>query len=92
MNLVDRYRVELSQRAAKQLKGLDRTTQVRLVKTIQLLADHPRPPAARALAGQPGYLRVRVGDYRIVYSVNDGVLLVLVLAVGHRREIYRRLP
>ena len=45
----------------------------------------------RALTGHPGYLRVRVGDYRIAYTVDDGRLLVLVLAVGHRRDVYRDL-
>ncbi|HEU4701168.1 MAG TPA: type II toxin-antitoxin system RelE/ParE family toxin, partial [Conexibacter sp.] len=56
---------------------------------ITLLAEDPRPPAARALRGRPG-LRVRVGDYRIVYTVADDVLLIVVVAVGHRRDVYDR--
>jgi len=53
------------------------------------LAEDPRPPAARALRGRPG-LRVRVGDYRLVYTVVDDVLLVVVVTVGHRRDVYDR--
>lgn len=84
--------MELSARAARDLRKLDRPTQARLLTALYLLGDHPRPPGARPLVGHPAYLRVRVGDYRIVYTVEDGVLLVLVLMVGHRREVYRRLP
>jgi mRNA interferase RelE/StbE len=54
---------------------------------IALLAEDPRPPGARKLQGRDG-LRVRVGDYRVIYLVEDNVLRVLVIAVGHRREIY----
>jgi mRNA interferase RelE/StbE len=53
------------------------------------LAQDPRPPAARALQARPG-LRVRVGDYRIIYTVADDVLLVVVVTLGHRREVYDR--
>ena len=57
---------------------------------IELLADHPRPSQAKKLAGGDGEWRVRTGDYRIVYEIHDDVLLVLVVAVGHRRDIYQR--
>mgnify|MGYP001146854820 CR=1 FL=1 len=53
-----------------------------------LLAEDPRPPAARKLQGRDGY-RVRVGDYRILYTIDDGVLLVVIVTVGHRRDVYR---
>ncbi len=56
---------------------------------IALLADDPRPPASRPLRGRPGY-RVRVGDYRIIYTVADDVLLIVVVTLGHRREVYDR--
>jgi len=56
---------------------------------IALLAKDPRPPAARALQGRPA-LRVRVGDYRIIYTVADDVLLVVVVTLRHRREVYDR--
>jgi mRNA interferase RelE/StbE len=56
---------------------------------IASLAQNPRPPAARALQGRPG-LRVRVGDYRVIYTVADDVLLVVVVTLGHRRNVYDR--
>lgn len=56
---------------------------------IELLAENPRPPAAKRLVGGEREWRVRTGDYRVIYEINDGVLVILVLSVGHRREIYR---
>ncbi|WP_027942376.1 type II toxin-antitoxin system RelE/ParE family toxin [Amycolatopsis taiwanensis] len=56
---------------------------------IELLADDPRPAGAKKLAGGEGEWRVRTGDYRVVYEIRDRVLVVLVVAVVHRREIYR---
>jgi mRNA interferase RelE/StbE len=55
---------------------------------IELLARDPRPPASRQLRGREGR-RVRVGDYRILYTVRDEVLLIVVVDIGHRRDIYR---
>lgn len=84
------YRIELSPAAVRQLRRLDRTAQRRVQAAIELLADEPRPNGAKQLVGGAGEWRVRTGDYRIVYEIRDQVLLVLVVAVGHRREIYRR--
>ncbi|HQF02483.1 MAG TPA: type II toxin-antitoxin system RelE/ParE family toxin [Phycicoccus sp.] len=84
------YRVDLSPAAARQLRKLDSAARLRIQAAIELLADDPRPPGARKLAGGDGEWRVRTGDYRIVYDIHDGVLVILVLAVGHRREIYDR--
>ncbi len=61
----------------------------RIQGAIGLLADDPRPPSSRPLRGRPGY-RVRVGDYRIIYTVADDVLLIVVVALGHRREVFDR--
>lgn len=87
---MSRYRVELTRCAEKQLKSLDRVSQRRVQAALDLLADEPYPPRAVALKGEPGRLRVRVGDYRIIYEVQDGRLLVLVVHPGHRRDVYRR--
>ena len=57
---------------------------------IELLADEPRPPAATRLVGGAGEWRVRTGDYRVIYEIHNGELLVLVLRMAHRREIYDR--
>lgn len=90
--MTDRYEVELSKRAAKELRKLDRRIQERLLMAMALLRENPRPPVVKSLTGYPGYLRVRVGDYRIVYTVDDGRLIILVLTVGHRRRVYDALP
>jgi mRNA interferase RelE/StbE len=74
----------------EQLAKLPRPVQVRIDDAIHTLAELPRPPGAKELVGLDAY-RVRVGEYRIVYEVHDRVLVVLVLAVGDRREIYKRL-
>jgi mRNA interferase RelE/StbE len=83
------YRVELRPAAIRALKKLDPPIRRRIQGAITLLAEDPRPPAARALRGRPG-LRVRVGDYRIIYTVDDDVLLIVVVTVGHRRDAYDR--
>lgn len=84
-----RYRIELRPAAARALRKLDPQAGRRLQGAIALLGDDPRPPAARALRGRAA-LRVRVGDYRIIYTVEDDVLLVVVVAIGHRRDVYDR--
>ena len=72
------------------MRKLDRSAQRRVHAAIELLADEPRPSGAKKLVGGNGEWRVRTGDYRIVYEIHDNVLVVLVIAVGHRREIYNR--
>lgn len=83
------YRIELRPAAVRALRKIDPPARRRIQGAIALLAQDPRPPAARALKGRPA-LRVRVGDYRIIYTVEDDVLLVVVVTVGHRREVYDR--
>ena len=85
----DPYRVEVARRAVKAITALPRTEQRRVQAAIDLLAQTPRPPGCVAMAGEKSSYRVRVGDYRIVYEVHDRVLLVQVVRVGHRREVYR---
>ena len=82
------YRIELRPGAARALRKLDPDIQPRIRGAVALLAENPRPPTARALQGRPGF-RVRVGDYRILYTIDDEVLLVVVVALGHRRDAYR---
>jgi len=86
---VTEYRIELRPAAVRALRKPDPPIRGRLQGAIALLAKDPRPPAARALQGRPG-LRVRVGDYRIIYTVADDVLLVVVVTLRHRREVYDR--
>lgn len=83
------YRVELRPAAVRALRKLDPSARHRLQGAIALLAQDPRPPASRALQGRPG-LRVRVGNCRIIYTVADDVLLIVVVTLAHRREVYER--
>jgi mRNA interferase RelE/StbE len=73
-------------RAYERLHG---STRQRVREAIDALAEDPRPPGATKLAGRGDY-RVRVGDYRVVYAVDDAERLVLVARIAHRREVYRR--
>ncbi len=86
---MSRYRIELRPAAVRALRKPDPPVRRRVQGAIALLADDPRPPAARALQGRPG-LRVRAGDYRIIYTIADDVLLVVVVTLGHRRDVYDR--
>ena len=83
------YRIELRPSAVRALRRLDPQIRPRIQGAIALLAQDPRPPGARPLRGRPG-LRIRVGDYRIIYTVQDDVLLIVVVTLGHRREVYER--
>ncbi|WP_430866884.1 type II toxin-antitoxin system RelE family toxin [Demequina aurantiaca] len=84
-----KYRIELRPAAARALKRIDHQDQARIRGAIALLGEDPRPPGAKALQGRPG-LRVRVGSYRIIYSIHDDVLLVVVVSLGHRSDVYER--
>ena len=83
------YRVELVPRAAKQLAALPRAAQRRIASRIDALAVDPRPAGAKISRDEELY-RIRVGDCRILYEIRDRILLVLVVGVGHRREVYCR--
>ena len=86
-----KYKIEVSRTAEKQLKKLSKPNQIRIVKRIQQLSIDPFPEGSRKLAGFDDIYRVRVGDYRVLYSVDNGKVLIIVLKLGHRKDIYRRL-
>ncbi|MBE2287275.1 MAG: type II toxin-antitoxin system RelE/ParE family toxin [Prosthecobacter sp.] len=82
------YQVIFDRRAEKELESLPQTEQKRIQKAVDSLASNPRPPGAIKMSGSTSW-RIRVGDYRVIYSIQDQVLIVLVLKIGHRRDIYR---
>ena len=83
------YAVFLEKAAARFLLRLkDAKLKARLDEAIESLAAVPRPPSCRKLAGTVDRYRIRVGDYRIIYRVDDAKVTVLVLVIGHRREVY----
>ena len=83
------YRIELTRGAAKALLALPAAARRRLERAIDALALDPRPRGAKKMEGGAGELRIRVGAYRVIYEVADDVLLLLVLAVGPRKDVYR---
>jgi mRNA interferase RelE/StbE len=83
------YTVDLSPHARRQLRRLPQRTQDRILRGIHALADEPRPPDVAKLRATEDTYRIRVGDYRVVYEIHDRVLLVLVVEVAHRRDVYR---
>lgn len=87
---MSRYHVEISRRAYKTLATLPRREQQRIRAAIDLLAGTPRPPNATKLRGEDHAYRIRVGNYRVVYEIHDTQLIVQVVRLGHRKDIYRR--
>jgi mRNA interferase RelE/StbE len=83
------YRLAFKQSVAKDLRAIPQGDVARILKRIESLADEPRPPGSEKLSGQERY-RVRQGVYRILYEIRDEDLVVLVVKVGHRREVYRK--
>jgi mRNA interferase RelE/StbE len=83
------YRVFLERAAEKQLKQLSAKLHDRVIAAIQPLAKNPRPTGCRKLTGADYDWRIRVGDYRIVYEIDDGLGEVRVNRIRHRREVYR---
>ena len=82
------YSIEIKRSAAKELAELPKQDRLRVIARIEQLAHDPRPSGSEKLSGQERY-RVRQGDYRILYEIHDHVLLVMVVRIGHRREVYR---
>jgi len=82
------YGIEILRTAQKQLAQIAQVDQARIVAAILDLADVPRPVGCKKLSGRSGW-RIRIGFYRVIYEIHDDKLLILVVAVGHRRDIYR---
>lgn len=86
------HRVELTSKARRELADLPRHVQKRIVRWLDLLAENPRRTKTRQLEGQPELRRVHAGkDYVIVYTVRQKQVLVLVVRIAHRKEVYRNL-
>ena len=83
------YHIEFVKQAAKQFKALPTQEQKRIQPKIDTLATEPRPEGVVKLKGEENLYRIRVGDYRVIYNVQDDRLLVLVVKVGHRGDVYR---
>ncbi len=84
-----KYKLEISRTAEKQLKKLQQDEQRRVIKAILSLPAEPFPNGSRKLAGYDDVFRIRVGRYRVLYSVGEKTLIIIVLKVGHRKDVYR---
>lgn len=83
------YQIEISNKAAKQLKKLSTDIRDRINEKILELAENPRPSGVVKLENTENQYRIRVGNYRILYEIQDDVLIVKVVRVGHRKDVYR---
>lgn len=86
---MDSYRVEITKSAAKDLRGIDKKWIPKIVAAIESLEAEPRPAGCKKLIGSEHTYRVRIGDYRVIYEIQDDKLIVLVVKIRHRRDVYR---
>lgn len=84
-----RYAIEFKPSAARELAKLPRPVQVKIAYKIEALSGEPYPAGVEKLKGAATLFRLRIGDYRVIYSVEKGRLVILVVRIGHRREVYR---
>ena len=83
------YEIEFIKRASNSLKKIDKTDLLRITAAIELMKTDPIPPNARRLSGSTNY-RLRVGNFRIIYAFSGKKLLILILEIGHRSNVYRK--
>jgi mRNA interferase RelE/StbE len=83
-----RYRIEIKKSAVKELSQIPKKDLVKIVKNINSLADNPRPRGSKKLSREEKY-RIRYGKYRMLYLIEDDVLVICVIKVAHRKDIYR---
>jgi mRNA interferase RelE/StbE len=84
------YKVKFAPAAARQIKKLPASIQKRIIGRLEKLRTSPRPPGVKRLAGEENLYRLPTGDYRIIYQIQERVLLILVVKIGQRRDVYRQ--
>jgi len=83
-----RFEIQFRASVEKELKKIPQKDQIRILQSIALLSSDPHPPASKKLSGQDRY-RLRQGDYRILYEIFDQQLVIVIVKVGHRRDVYK---
>ncbi len=83
-----RYKIEIKRSAEKEIASINRKDRLRIIERLQSLSDDPRPSGVKKLSGEGKY-RIRQGNYRILYQIYDEVIIIVVVRVAHRREVYR---
>lgn len=83
------WRIEFARSAAKDLRGIDKQSIPKILAAIEALSGNPRPAGCKKLVGSDHTYRIRTGDYRVIYDLHDGDLLIFVIRIRHRRDVYR---
>jgi mRNA interferase RelE/StbE len=83
------YKIEISATAERQLKKIRREDTVRILRSISLLAIDPRPVGCRKMSGYDDIYRIRIGNYRVIYEIDGKRITIVILKIGHRKEVYR---
>ena len=86
-----KYRIEFKRSAAKALRKIPKSDQKRIAEKIDNLSENLPEPATTKMKGDNPFHRIRVGDYRIIYEIHRDILLIVILKIGHRKEVYSRL-
>ena len=86
-----KYRIEVKRSAAKALKKISKPDQIRISSAIDNLSENLPNPDTTKMKGDNPFHKIRVGDYRVIYEIQDDVLLILIIKIGHRKDIYRHL-
>jgi mRNA interferase RelE/StbE len=81
------YSIEILRTAQKQLSKIEQSQQQRIIEAIRELATDPRPSGCKKLSGRPAY-RIRIGSYRVIYEIQDKQLLIVVVTIGDRKNVY----
>ncbi|MBT8037089.1 MAG: type II toxin-antitoxin system RelE/ParE family toxin [Verrucomicrobiae bacterium] len=86
---MDSYKVELTRSAEKDLRRIDKRYIPRIFAVVESLESEPRPVGSKKLSGSEHTYRIRVGTYRVIYDIEDDCLKILVIKIGHRRDVYQ---
>lgn len=84
------YRIDWKASAKKELKKLDRQAIPKIVEEVESLADDPYPVGHKKIQGSEHHYRIRIGDYRVIYSIENDMLLIEIIRVGHRKKVYKK--
>ena len=82
------YKIEYTKSAQKELKKLPKDVTIRVIKALVVLSNDPKVGNVRPMVGLSSW-RLRVGDYRVIYDINGGKLLILIIKIAHRKHVYR---
>jgi len=85
----DSLQIEFARSATKDLRGIDRQWLPKIISAIESLSENPRPSGCKKLVGSEHTYRIRIGDYRVIYDIQDHKLVVYVVRIRHRRDVYR---